>query len=150
MASRVLFLLILPAPCNCTARTNRGDRGGPRRPGVGERGIRAGTKNGHNDTGARSAPPPLLHPESATARLGLTPEETREVHEECLRVQREIQEEMDKEDRIARERETKRDVHDAHPPLEHHADSTRKLFKLNRGCTMPNSVTFQCREFSHL
>jgi hypothetical protein len=24
------------------------------------------------------------------------------------------------------------------------------LFKLNRGRTMPNSVTFQCREFSHL
>jgi hypothetical protein len=70
----------------------------------------------HDDIGAQSAPPPFIHPESATTQLRLTPEEAREVHEECIHAQREIQEEMDREDRATREWTTEQDTHNTHPP----------------------------------
>jgi hypothetical protein len=61
----------------------------------------------------------------ATTQLGLTPEEAREVHEECIRAQREIQEEMDGEDRAVREWTTERDTHDTHPsPFKHDTHNT--------------------------
>ena len=42
----------------------------------------------------RFAPPPIVHPELATAQLGLTPEEAKEIHKECMRAQEEIQREI--------------------------------------------------------
>ena len=47
--------------------------------------------------------------------LGLTPEETEEVHEECLCAQAEIGQEIEEEDRVRGERAAERGVHDMHP-----------------------------------
>jgi hypothetical protein len=58
-----------------------------------------------------SAPPPPVHPESATAQLGLTPEEAAEVHKECIRAQEEIQEEIEEEDRVRHDWVAKADAH---------------------------------------
>jgi hypothetical protein len=62
----------------------------------------------------RSTPPPLIHPESATAQLRLTPEEAKEVHKECIHAQGELQREMQWEDR---EQEAKQHTY---PPLPEH------------------------------
>jgi hypothetical protein len=59
-------------------------------------------------------PPPLVHPDSAAAQLGLTPEEAKEVHEECIRAQEEIQEEMEEEDQVRHQRMAEQDVQDEH------------------------------------
>src|ERR1700689_742605 len=45
-------------------------------------------------THPQSAPPPHVHPQLATAQLGLTPEEANEVHKEGIHAQEELQEEM--------------------------------------------------------
>jgi hypothetical protein len=63
----------------------------------------------------RFAPPPPVHPESATAQLELTPEEAQAIHEECLRAQEELHREMDQDYHITRERWIKRDVHQPTP-----------------------------------
>src|ERR1700683_1378957 len=65
-------------------------------------------------TRPRSASPPHVHPQSATAQLGLTQEEANEVHEECIRAQEELQEEMQREDH---KREAKQN---GYPPLPEH------------------------------
>ena len=57
------------------------------------------TQEDTTTTCPRSAPPPLVHPDSAAAQLGLTPEEAEEVHNECICAQREIQEEIEEKDR---------------------------------------------------
>jgi hypothetical protein len=61
-----------------------------------------------------SAPPPPVHPELATAQLGLTPEEAVEVHKECIRAQEEIQEEIEEKDRVRRQQMAEQDAHDEH------------------------------------
>jgi hypothetical protein len=68
----------------------------------------------------RSTPPPHVHPQSATAQLGLTPEEAEEVHNECIRAQEEIRKETEEEDRARRERIAEQGTHDTHPPLPEH------------------------------
>jgi hypothetical protein len=52
-----------------------------------------------------------VHPESATAQLGLTPEEAVEIHKESIRAQEEIQEEIKEEDWVRRDRVAKVDAH---------------------------------------
>jgi hypothetical protein len=71
-----------------------------------------------------------MHPESAAAQLGLTPEEAEEVHEECICAQEEIQEEMDREDRIARERRNGQYGHEASNTA-NDADAYAVLFERN-------------------
>src|ERR1700691_5035660 len=68
----------------------------------------------------RSIPPPFIHPKSATAQLGLTPEEAEEVHNECIRAQDEIQKEIEEEDRARRDRITEKGAHDTELPLPEH------------------------------
>jgi hypothetical protein len=71
----------------------------------------------------QSASPPLIHPESATALLGLTPKEAAEVHLRCIRAQQEIQKEIEEEERVWRQQKAERDVHNTHyPPPEHLTD----------------------------
>jgi hypothetical protein len=65
------------------------------------------------------APPPPVHPESAAAQLGLTPEEAQAVHEECIRAQEEIQREIEEEDQVWRKCRAQQDAQDAHQPTPH-------------------------------
>jgi hypothetical protein len=80
----------------------------------------------HHNTRIKTPPNLALEtqPQTATEQLGLTPEEAREVHEECIRAQREIQEEMAKEDQVAREWMIERDTRPT--PLEDDTHGTVK------------------------
>jgi hypothetical protein len=68
----------------------------------------------------QSAPPPVVHPESAAAQLGLTLEEAEEIHKECLHAQEEIQEEMEAEDRITSKQKAGRSAHKAYDMTNDH------------------------------
>jgi hypothetical protein len=59
----------------------------------------------------QSAPPPPAHLIPATQQLGLTPEEAQEVHNKCVRTQKEIQREFEEEDQVRRDRIAKADAH---------------------------------------
>jgi hypothetical protein len=72
------------------------------------------TQEGTTVTRPRSTPPLPVHPESATAQLGLTPEEAQAVHEECIRAQEEIQREIEEEDRVRHQRMAEQDAHGKH------------------------------------
>src|SRR6202050_386474 len=78
------------------------------------------TRKTHTTIRPRYTSPPHVHLQSATAQLGLTPEEAEEVHNECIRAQDEIRKEIEEEDRARRERIAEQGVHDTHPPLPEH------------------------------
>ena len=63
--------------------------------------------------------PPLIHPESVTAQLGLTTEEAEEVHRECICTQENLQVEMDWGDRIWHKQVTKQETHAHIQPYKH-------------------------------
>src|SRR6202167_6237652 len=71
-------------------------------------------------TRPQSASPPHVHPQSATAQLGLIPEEAEEVHNKCIRAQDKIRKEIEEEDRARHDRMTKQEAHDTHLPLPKH------------------------------
>jgi hypothetical protein len=72
-------------------------------------------QQGRNDIARpQSTPPPFVHPESTATQLRLTPEEAKEVQEECIRAQEEIRQEMEVDDRATREWKAKRDIHEAY------------------------------------
>jgi len=75
-------------------------------------------------TRPRSASPPHVHPQSATAQLGLTPEEAEEVHYECIRAQDEIRREIEEEEQARREQKAEQDAHAHVPPPGHLAYGT--------------------------
>ena len=79
-------------------------------------------------THPQSTPPPFVHPKSATAQLGLTTEEANKVHEECIRAQEELQEEMQREDH---KREAK---WNGYPPLPKHQCTTRQVTMTRTSC----------------
>src|ERR1700691_4165673 len=85
-----------------------------------------GTRRVHTPTVTRppSASPPHVHPQSATAQLGLTPEEAEEVHDECIRAQDEIQREIEEEEQARRERKAEQDTHAHVTPPGHLAYDT--------------------------
>jgi hypothetical protein len=94
-----------------------------------------GTQHQHQDQNnsiarPRSAPPLVIHPESAAAQLGLTPEEAKEVHKECTHAQEEIQQEIEAEDRVAHERKAGRNVHEAYN-VTNDPDAYTVLFECN-------------------
>jgi hypothetical protein len=82
------------------------------------------TRQTHTTTRPRSASPPHVHPQSATAQLGLTPEEAKEVHYECIRAQDEIRREIEEEEQARRERKAEQDAHAHVPPPGHLAYDT--------------------------
>ena len=98
----------------------------------------------HHNTRIESPPNPTLeiHPQIIATQLGLTPTEFAEINEECIREQRELQEEMDWEDRMARERRIAQDAHDVHDMtndvdtpvvfLEHHNEFDKGVFRTAR------------------
>jgi hypothetical protein len=80
-------------------------------------------------TRAESPHPPLIHPNSAAAQLGLTPTEAAEVDQECIRAQQEIQKEIE-ESRIVRERKTEQNARAPPSPLGHTHDTTQRTANL--------------------